>query len=94
MRGPPSLLAWGSLHRLGLPPQPHSWMLCLWLQSCQPRLDLEGAAAQTPRIARKGVGRLKGWVVRNFQRIIVGHSAIRRYREVVMQGPRVSITRM
>lgn len=29
--------------------QLHSWTLCLWQHSCQHRLELEGAAAQTPR---------------------------------------------
>lgn len=37
---------------------PSPGTLCLWLQSCQPRLDLEAAAAQTPRTVGAQAGRM------------------------------------
>lgn len=41
-------------------------MLCLWQRACQPRLDQEGQQLRLPELTGAW---LKGWTVRNFQRL-------------------------
>lgn len=64
---------------------PSHGTLCLWLQSGQPRLDLEAAAAQTPRTVEVQAGRMSrkelsedhGGTLRNVQIQVGSHARTR-----------------